>query len=220
MIRVLIVDDHPLFRSGAITTIGEEPDMEIVGEAEDAEGALDAIRRLKPDVILMDIRLTGNVNGIELARRVRRETQDIKIVVLTNFSNEPYIRAMMEIGVEGYILKDTPPGEVIGAVRMVLDGRTVFSEQISRTVVSGFLEHRTGSNLATPGRITEREAEILRLLAGGVSNADIAAHLNVAVGTVQYHLTSIYGKLGVRSRAEAIIKAVRKGLVVVESEPG
>ena len=216
MIRVLVVDDHPLFRSGAVMTIAEEPDMEIVGEAEDAEGALDAIRRLKPDVILMDIRLAGNVNGLELARRVRMETKFSKIVVLTNFSNEPYIRAMMEIGVEGYILKDTPPNEVIGAVRMVLDGRTVFSEKITRTVVSGFLNHRTGSDLTQLGRITEREAEILRLLADGVSNADIAAHLNVSVSTVQYHLTNIYGKLGVRGRTEAIVKAVRKGMVVVE----
>jgi len=216
MIKVFIVDDHPLFRSGAATTIGEEPDMEIVGEAEDAEGTMDAIHRLRPDVILMDIRLTGNVNGLELARRVRMEAQDIKIVILTNFSNEPYIRAMMEIGVEGYILKDTPPDEVIGAVRMVLDGRTVFSDKVTRTVVNGFLDNRTGSDLAPLGRITEREAEILRLLADGVSNADIAAPLNVAVGTVQYHLTNIYGKLGVRGRTEAIIKAVRLGLVVVE----
>ena len=216
MIRVLVVDDHPLFRSGAVTTIAEEPDMEIVGEEEDAEGALDAIRRLKPDVVLLDIRLAGNVNGIELARRVRGESQDTKIVVLTNFSNEPYIRAMMEIGVEGYILKDTPPDEVIGAVRMVQDGRTVFSEKVTRTVVNGFINHRPGSDLSQPGRITEREAEILRLLAGGVSNADIAAQLNIAVGTVQYHLTNIYGKLGVRGRTEAIIKAVRRGMVVVE----
>ena len=119
MIRVLVVDDHPLFRSGAVATIGAELDMEVVAEEEEAERALEVTSWLEPNVILTDIRLKGNTSGVELARHVREEQPDVKILVLTNYSNEPYIRAMMEIGVEGFVLKDTPPSEVVNAIRMV-----------------------------------------------------------------------------------------------------
>ena len=216
MIRVLIVDDHPMFRAGAATALGAEPDIEVIGEAATAAEAIEASRLHNPDVLLMDIRLSGGVNGVELARQLREESPDTKVVVLTNYSNEPYIRAMMEIGVEAYIIKDTPPHEVIDAIRMVMAGRTVFSAKITETVVKGYLGASSDASIIGPERVTEREREVLRSLVDGASNDEIAGQLHLSVGTVQYHLTNLYGKLGVRNRQEAVIKAAREGLIIID----
>ena len=126
------------------------------------------------------------------------------------------IRAMMEAGVDGYILKDTPPRDVIESVRMVMDGRTVFSSQVSGSLVRGYLSLSTGAQGKQPDAITDRERDVLQLLVNGATNAEIANELHVSVGTVQFHLTNIYSKLGVRSRAEAIVHASREGLVVLD----
>ena len=141
MIKVLVVDDHPIFRSGASAAIAAEPDLEVVGEAASTDEAIEATRQFKPDIVLTDIRLDGDTNGIELARRVKEAHDDVGIVVLTNYSNEPYIRAMMESGVGGggYMMKDTPPRDVIEAIRMVMEGRTVFSSSVTETLVRGYL---------------------------------------------------------------------------------
>ena len=216
MIKVLVVEDHPIFRAGAATTIATEPDMEVVGEVSTAPEALELTRQLNPDVVLMDIRLQGTVNGIELARQVREENPDVRLVVLTNYSNEPYIRAMMEVGVEGYVLKDTPPRDVMESVRMVMDGRTVFSKQISQAIVRGYLSPSSDREASPQDGVTERELEVLELLIVGAPNTEIAERLHISVGTVQFHLTNIYGKLGVRSRGEAVIKAARDGLIVID----
>jgi DNA-binding NarL/FixJ family response regulator len=195
--------------------IEAERDIEVVGDVATVAEALQVTRQEAPDILLTDIRLSGDVNGVELARVLREENPDVKIIVLTNYSNEPYVRAMMEVGVAGYILKDTTPREVIESMRMVMEGTTVFSNQIAQTLVSGYLAPNRFES-ATASRITDREEEVLRLLAGGLSNAEITEQLSVSVGTVQFHLGNIYGKLGVRSRGEAVTKAARKGLVVMD----
>ena len=216
MIRVLIVDDHPMFRAGAASAMAEEPDFEVVGEAQDANEALALIQTSQPDVLLLDIRLKGGVSGIALAQQVRSEYPQIKIMVLTNYSYEPYIQAMIEIGVEGYILKDVPPHEVIEAVRMIMDGRTVFSDVVTKKIRQSYLERASGSSYAASERITEREYKVLQLLADGMSNSEIAESLNFSLTTVQFHLSNIYGKLGVRTRSEAVVHAARQGLVVID----
>jgi DNA-binding NarL/FixJ family response regulator len=216
MISVLIVDDHPIFRAGVVATLSAEPDFEIAGNVSSASEALEVLSEASPDVVLTDIRLKGDINGVELVRRIRASHTEVRVVVLTNYSNEPYIRAMMELGVEGYMLKDTPPREVIESIRMVKAGRTVFSTQVSRKVVQGYLGQSTNGGTALSDRLTDKEAEVLQLLVDGASNPEIAERLHVSLATVQFHLTSVYSKLGVKNRAEAIVHAAREGLVVID----
>ena len=219
MVKVLLVDDHPVFTSGAAGVLEAEPGLDVVGQAQTGTEAMQAIVQYSPDVILLDIRLTGKVNGIEVARRTRLQYPHIKIIVLSNYGNDPYIQAMMEVGVEGYILKDTPPREVIESIRMVMSGQSVLSASVSETVVRGYLAHVAHPE-PLPDEITEREAEVLRLLAEGATDTDISEHLKLAPTTVRFHLTNLYGKLGVQSRAEAIILAARRGLVVIDEPVG
>ena len=216
MTNILIVDDHPIFRAGAASTLSAESDLSVVGEASNTTDALELILTKQPDLVLMDIRLDGDVNGIGLAMQIRANWPEIKIIVLTNYSYEPYIRAMMEAGVEGYLLKDVPPTEVIHSVRMVMDGRSVFSALVIQKVVKGYLGAFGGKDGNGAETITERETAVLELLANGVSNSEIAERLNISVATVQFHLTGIYGKLGVRTRSEALVQAARQGLVVLD----
>lgn len=216
MIKVLVVDDHPIFRTGAVASIVAQGDFEVVAEAETASDALVAIDQHQPEVVLMDIRLKGKVNGVELARQIKEQNERVRIVVLTNYSNEPYIKAMMEIGVEGYMLKDSPPHDVIQALRMVVDGRTVFSSKVTDIIVRGYLSPGRDTRISSPDNVTKREIEVLELVADGASNMQIAASLHVSESTVQYHLTNIYSKLRVHSRAEAVIHAAREGLIVID----
>ena len=216
IIKVVIVDDHPMFRAGAIASLKSEPDFEVVGEAANAPDALELISNHAPDVVLTDIRLEGPINGIELSRRIRSKHPDIRLVVLTNYSNEPYIRAMMNVGVEAYMLKDTKPLEVIDSMRMVMDGQTVYSSAVTRVIIRGYLNGSELAGKSTGISVTSKEAEVLQLLARGESNRRIAKLLNVTVSAVQFHLTNIYGKLAVGSRSEAIVEAAREGLVVID----
>lgn len=216
MIKVLVVDDHPIFRTGAVASIVAQGDFEVVAEAETASDALVAIDQHQPEVVLMDIRLKGKVNGIELARQIKERNEYVRIVVLTNYSNEPYIKAMMEIGVDGYMLKDSPPHDVIQALRMVVDGRTVFSSKVTDVIVRGYLSPARETRTSSPDNVTKREIEVLELVAEGASNIQIAKNLHVSESTVQYHLTNIYSKLRVHSRAEAVIHAAREGLIVID----
>jgi DNA-binding NarL/FixJ family response regulator len=216
IIKVVIVDDHPMFRAGAVASLKSEADFEVVGEAANAPDALELISDHKPDVVLTDIRLDGPVNGIELSRRVRSKHPDVRLVVLTNYSNEPYIRAMMNVGVEAYMLKDTKPREVIDSLRMVVDGQTIYSSPVTQVIMRGYLNGPQQNGSKADTQITSKEAEVLQLLARGEPNRRIAELLNVTVSGVQFHLTNIYGKLRVKSRSEAIVEAARQGLVVID----
>ena len=216
MIRVLVVDDHPLFREGVINALSAESDCEVVADVGTVSAALQAARQLKPDLVLTDIRLDAGGNGIELARAIRQEQPKTKIVVLTNYSNEPYIRAMMELGVEAYLVKTTPPKEVIESVRMVMDGQTVFSKSVAQVLRRSYLGGMSNGLADAPEGITDREKSVLELLATGASNTEMAEMLHVSDSTVRFHLTNIYGKLGVKNRTEAIRRAALQGLIVLD----
>jgi len=214
MIAVLLVEDHPLFLTGVASVLEQQEDIRLVGTAVTADDALRTIVGDAPDVLVTDIRIEGSTNGVELARIVRERYPSIRILVLTNYSQEPYIKAMMEIGVEGYLLKDSSPREVVESIRMVAEGRTVFAGRVTQVLVSGYLDpsERAGGQ----ERIIEREADVLRTLLVGGSNADIAKSLNVSVPAVQFHLSKIYEKLDARNRTEAIVNAARLGLIVID----
>ena len=179
-------------------------------------GAYEILRRCQPDLILMDIRLEGDVNGVALAKQVRAEYPDIKIVVLTNYSHEPYIKAMMEARVEGYLLKDTPPSEVVESLRKILDGKSVFSESITHKLVTRYLGISEGAGDHPIEALTDRELELLQHVAKGLSNGEIAAHLHISLKTVQKYLTVIFGKLGVKTRSEAVFRSIQEGVVIVD----
>ena len=214
--RILVVDDHPMMRVGAVTMLREAEDCEVVGEADHYQEALQLALSLRVDIVLTDIRLKGERTGIDLARSLRAEAPEIKILVLTNYPHEPYVRAMMELEVEGYLLKDTPPAEILEAVRMVMRGRNVYSATISSGIVRGFLSRTKHGRKRHGDELTSREAEILQLMADGRTNDDIAEMLRISVKGVRWHLSSLYQKLGVGSRSEAIVQAARRGLVILE----
>ena len=216
MATVLIVDDHPIFRSGAATALAATEEFEVMGEVGSVSEAMEIIRNRQPDLLLTDIRLEGTANGVALAMQVRAEFPNIKIVVLTNYSHEPYIKAMMEAQVEGYLLKDVPPAEVIDSMRKILDGKRVFSNPITQKLVKGYLgAYKDGGSLPI-GSLTARELELLQELVHGLSNGEIAENLNVSLKTVQGYLTVIYGKMNVKTRSEAVFRAIQEGLVIVD----
>ena len=207
-----------MMRVGAVTYLNDAPDCEVVGEADNVDEALDLAVHFRPNIVLLDIRLRGDRNGIDLARELRREVPDTKIIILTNFPYEPYVRAMMELAVDGYLLKDTPPSEVLEAVRMVMRGRNVFSATVSTGIVRGYLHSPYSREGRSKDSLTSREAEVLQLVADGRTNDDVAEALGVSTKAIEMHLTHLYAKLGARNRTEAVVQAARRGLVILDEE--
>jgi DNA-binding NarL/FixJ family response regulator len=208
--KVMIVDDHPIVRQGLKAAIDAQSDFEIAGEADNADDAISAVEMLGPDIVLLDIRLKGSRSGVDVATALKQAKPKIKIAVLTNHAQEPYLRAMVNAGVDGYLLKDTPPSQIVEALRMILEGRNVYSENINSNLVVGYLKSE-GS-----GDLTAREAEVLQLIAEGLSNDQVAQRLSLGQKAVQLHLSRIYSKLGVAGRTEAIVAAAKAGLIVID----
>lgn len=208
--RILVVDDHPIVRQGIRAAFADSKRVEIVGEADNAEDAQSSVELLQPDLVILDIRLKGSRSGIEVATKLREAHPDLKIVVLTNYAQEPYLNAMIKAGVDGYLLKDTSPSQIVEAIEMILGGRSVYSKSINSRLISGYLRDQDVNDL------TAREAEVLQLVADGLSNEQVAQRLAVGQKTVQMHLSSVYSKLGVSRRTEAVVQAVRKGIVIID----
>lgn len=205
-----MVDDHPIVREGIRAAFADSKRVEIVGEADNAEDAQSSVELLQPDLVILDIRLKGSRSGIEVATKLREAHPELKIVVLTNYAQEPYLNAMIKAGVDGYLLKDTSPSQIVEAIDMILGGRSVYSKSINSRLISGYLRDQDVNDL------TAREAEVLQLVADGLSNEQVAQRLAVGQKTVQMHLSSVYSKLGVSRRTEAVVQAVRKGIVVID----
>jgi DNA-binding NarL/FixJ family response regulator len=210
-IRVLIADDHAVFRWGLRTILGSEPDMEVVGEAATGKEVLERAAELRPNVILMDIQMP-QVNGIEATRRIREADPHAGVVVLTMFEDDESVFSAMRAGARGYVLKGAPPSEILRVVRSVGDGEAHFGPEIAKRLMEFFSgPKRTSPEEAFPD-LTSREVEILDLIAQGHSNAKIASRLFVSPKTVANHLSHIFTKLQVADRAHAIIRAREAGL--------
>ena len=210
-IRVLLCDDQALVRGGFRMILDARPDIEVVGEAEDGVQAVDEVRALDPDVVLMDVRMP-NLNGIEATRRIVSSGSAARVLILTTFDPDEYVYEAIRAGASGFLLKDVEPEELVDAIRVVAAGNAL----LGSTVTQRLLERFAGSAVAQPPSLddlTERELEILRLLAGGLSNAEIAERLVVSETTVKTHVSSILRKLGVRDRVQAVIAAYDAGLV-------
>lgn len=214
-IRVLIVDDHVLYRRGLELVLGLEPDIEIVGEAGDGLEALALVERTTPDVVVMDVRMP-RCNGIEAAAAIRSSAPQTRILMLTTSDDEQDLYGAIRAGVNGYLLKDVPPEEVVAGIRAVHRGQSLVSPTLASALLTEFAalmqrEEQAGGQAAP--RLTERELEVLRFVARGLSNRDIARELYIAENTVKNHVRNILEKLQLHSRIEAAMYAVRHRLV-------
>lgn len=212
MIRVLVVDDQPLVRSGFRMVLEERPDLELAGEASDGVQALELARELDPDVILMDVRMP-NLDGVEATRRLVESGTRARILVLTTFDLDEYVYAAIRAGASGFLLKDVEPAELVDAIRVVAAGNSLFGPAATERLVARFAQQVAPDAGRSLDELTEREKEILRLLATGLSNAELAEHLFLSETTVKTHVSSILRKLHVRDRVQAVIAAYDAGLV-------
>ena len=210
-IRVLIVDDHQMFREGVRNRLEQEPDMEVVGEAGSAEEVLSLMREVAPTVAIVDIRMP-NTNGIELARTMRERWPDLKIMALTGYDFEQYVRALARVGVEGYILKDAPQDELVQALREVAAGGAVLSPKIASTVMHSY-SMLSSEATGLRGELTIREIEVMDLMFQGLKNTEIAQGLSISSRTVEAHVSNIMAKLGANDRGDAIRIAVQNKLI-------
>ncbi|MFG1703248.1 response regulator [Nonomuraea sp. M3C6] len=219
-IRVLLVDDQPLLRTGFRLILEAEPDLTVVGQAGDGKDAQEQTRALLPDVVLMDIRMPG-VDGIEATRRIVREAAPSahvpKVLVLTTFDLDEYIVEALRAGASGFLLKDVPPDELVQAIRVVAAGDAIVAPSVTRRLLDRFAKRLPSAyEQAAPARLdrlTERELEVLRLIAKGMSNAEIAAKLVVSETTVKTHVGNVLTKLGLRDRVQAVVLAYETGLI-------
>jgi len=210
-IRVLVADDHAVFREGLRAVLSPEPDMDVVGEAATGKEAVVRAAELGPDVILMDIQMPG-INGIEATRRILDASPHVGVVVLTMFEDDDSVFSAMRAGARGYVLKGAPPSEILKVVRAVAGGEAHFGPEIARRLVDFFSTPEAATPEDVLPELTARERDILGLIAQGQTNATIAARLFVSPHTVRNHITHIFAKLQVADRAQAIIRAREAGL--------
>jgi DNA-binding NarL/FixJ family response regulator len=212
--RVLLADDERLVRAGLRAILSREPGIEVAGEAENGLDAVEAAGRLRPDVVLMDIRMPA-LDGLEATRRIvsGREPR-ARVVVLTTFDRDEYVYEALRAGASGFLLKDAPEDQLVAAIRVAAEGGSMFAPSVTRTLIAEFSRRRPAGELAEKtAELTPRELEVLRLVAAGLSNADIAKALVVSEHTAKTHIAHILGKLGLRGRTQAVIFAYETGVV-------
>ncbi|MER7730551.1 response regulator transcription factor [Streptomyces erythrochromogenes] len=218
MIRVLIADDQPLVRRGLALILGPDPGLEVVGEAEDGARAVALARDLRPDVVVMDIRMPV-LDGVQATAELARTLPEVRVLALSTFDMDEYVVAALRAGAYGFLPKDVSPEELGAAVRTVHGGEAVVAPRLLTRLLSAYVRTpaparpAAAAAAAVPPDMTPREREIWQLLATGLENAEIAAELDISVSTVKNHITGIFGKLGVRDRAQAVIAAYESGLV-------
>jgi NarL family two-component system response regulator LiaR len=216
LIRVLIVDDHPVVRKGMTTLLAGEEDIDIVGEASNGKQALDQVEKLHPDVILMDL-VMPEMDGIEAIQRISSQYPEIRILVMTSFTADEKVFPSIKAGALGYLLKDSDPEDMIRMIHQVYRGELSLHPMIARKVIQEL--NRPADQALTTEPLTEREVEILQLIAQGLNNQEIADRLNLKDATVRTHVSNILGKLHLANRVQATLYALRKGLTSLDKQP-
>jgi DNA-binding NarL/FixJ family response regulator len=214
-IRVLLCDDQALVRSGFRLILESREDIEVVGEAEDGREAIERSREADPDVILMDVRMP-NVDGVEATRRLVASGSSARILILTTFDLDEYVYEAIRAGASGFLLKDVQPAQLVDAIRVIARGEALLAPSVTRRLLDRFAHALPGAEEKPPpelASLTERELEILKLLAGGLSNAELAERLFLSETTVKSHISSVLRKLHLRDRVQAVVLAYEAGLV-------
>jgi DNA-binding NarL/FixJ family response regulator len=213
-IRVAVVDDQQLVRAGFIIMVQAQPDMEVVGEADDGIGAIRLSRDVRPDVMLMDIRMPG-LNGVEATRRIVAEPGNTtRVLVLTTFDVDEYVYSALKAGASGFLLKDSSPEALTQAVRSVASGEACFAPSVLERLIATYMRAAEPADEARLDTLTDRERDVLRLVGRGRSNTEIAGALFISETTVKTHLSRLFTKLGVHDRTQAVVAAYETGLIV------
>ncbi len=221
-IRLVLADDHAVVRAGTRELLEQQADLNIVGEASDGEEAVRLAHELQPDVIVMDVRMP-KMSGVEATRRIKAECPDVKVLVLTAHDDDEYVFALLQAGANGYLMKTAEIEELVKAIRTVAGGQSMLAPTIAGKVVAQFTSGKTLPEALTNAQdryegLTDRELGILKLVGRGLSNKQIGKDLYISDRTVQAHLSNIFSKLGVSSRTEAVMYAVRKGWITTGKE--
>jgi DNA-binding NarL/FixJ family response regulator len=212
MIRVLLADDERLVRAGFRMILKAEPDLEVVGEAGDGREAIAKADRLAPEVVLMDIRMPG-LDGIQATQQITAREAAPRVLVVTTFDRDEYVYEALRAGASAFLLKDAPEHQLLAAIRVVADGGSLFAPSITRRLIEQFAAHATTTAVPALEELTARELDVLRLIARGLSNAEIATELVVTEHTTKTHVASILQKLQLRNRVQAVVLAYESGLV-------
>lgn len=214
-IRVGIVDDHALIRLGFAALIESEPGLEVAGEAADGVAAIELARRERPDVVLMDIRMPG-MDGVTATKQISSLGQaehPVRVLVLTTFDLDEYVYAALRAGASGFLLKDTPPRELLAAIRVIAAGDALLSPSVTRKLIREFARQPALRNRQGLAELTDRERDVLALVAKGMSNAEVAQELVVSLATVKTHVSRLLTKLAARDRAQLVVVAYESGFV-------
>ncbi|MGP8080443.1 MAG: response regulator [Dehalococcoidales bacterium] len=214
-IRIILADDHVILRQGTRQLLEHESDMDVVGEASDGAEAVELVSKQKPDVVIIDVAMPG-MNGIEATKKIKEILPGTKILVLTGYDYDEYIFSLLEIGAAGYLLKDVSGDELVGAIRAVYMGEPVLHPTVMRKLMDRCKTMSPRQTETPVGVLSKREMEVLKLAVSGKSNKDIAETLNISLRTVQAHMRSIFNKIGVGSRSEAIVCGLKKGWFSLE----
>lgn len=214
-IRVLLADDHPFVREGVREHLVKQSDIEVIGEASDGEETIQKAKKLHPDILILDIRMPG-VDGLAVARRLRKTVPATKIIAFTMYDNRKYVLDIVRSGARGYITKDAPASDLVGAIKAVNSGKTFFSPRILKVVVGDYVKHAGLVEKVSGGKLSRREGEVLSLIANGYTNKEIGRCFGVSPRTIEAHRAHIREKLGMDRTADLIKYAMANGIVQAE----